>query len=157
MSPLVTNRGTYVRDLLNVAGQSFIISGFVLFILVVPLYFIYPPLYTGPEDYATNLLFFSKFGFFWTFAGICPIIVSMALKDINVGDLVFHGSPGSSPGIVVGQLDGVPTGWLEDEQVVTARRYRVYWQDQQNARWYWENSLSRYEETNRSDEQEAPY
>ena len=146
-----------MRDLLNVAGQSFIISGFVLFILVVPLYFIYPPLYTGPEDYATNLLFFSKFGFFWTFAGICPIIVSMALKDINVGDLVFHGSPGSSPGVVVDELDDVPTRWLEDDGAVTARRYRVYWQDQQNARWYWENSLSRYEETNRSDEQEAPY
>jgi len=145
-----------VRDLLNVAGQSFIISGFVFFILVVPLYLVYPPLYMGMEEHATNLLFFSKLGFFWTFAGICPIILSMALKEINVGDLVFHGFR-QSPGLVVDELDDVPTGWLEDDDAVTARRYRVYWQDQQNARWYWENSLSRYEETGTSDEQEAPY
>lgn len=146
-----------MRDLLNVVGQSFIISGFVLFILAVPLYTIYPPLYMGIEEHASSLLFFSKLGFFWTFTGICPIIVSMALKEINVGDLVYHGPSVSGPGIVVDKLDDAPTGWLEDEQVVTARQYRVYWQDQQNARWYWENSLSRREETGTSDEQEALY
>ena len=146
-----------MRELLNVAGQSFVISGFVFFALAVPLYWAYPPLYTGIAEHATNLLFFSKLGFFWTFAGICPIILSMALKEINVGDLVFHGPSISSPGIVVDQLDDVPTGWLEDEASVTARRYRVYWQDQQSADWHWENSISRYEETNRSDEQETPY
>ena len=148
-----------MRDLLNVAGQSIIISGFVFFLLVVPLYFIYPPLYTGPEEYATNLLFFSKFGFFWTFIGICPIILSMALKEVNVGDLVVCAPDlASRPGIVVDQLDDVPTGWLaEDDSPVSANRFRVYWQDQQSARWYWENSLSRYEETSRSDEQEAQH
>ena len=157
MSPLVTNRGTYVRELLNVAGQSFIISGFVFFILVVPLYLVYPPLYMGMEEHATNLLFFSKLGFFWTFAGICPIIVSMALKEINVGDLVFQGAAVSTPGIVVEELRDIPTGWRQDEEAVTATRYRIYWQDQQDTRWHWENSISRYEEISRSDEQETPY
>ena len=147
-----------MSHLLNVAGQSFIISGFVFFLLVVPLYFIYPPLYTGPEEYATNLLFFRQFGFLWTFAGISPIILSMALKEVNIGDLVVRVRDPSTPGLVVDALDDVPTGWLEeDEAPVTARRYRIYWQDQHTARWYWENSLSRYEDTSRSDEQEATH
>ena len=148
-----------MRELLNVAGQSFVISGFVFFVLAVPFYWVYPPLYTGTTEHATNLLFFSKLGFFWTFAGLCPIILSMALKEINVGDLVLYGKEHLSqgPGIVLDKRDDVSTGWLVDEASVTATRYRVYWQNQQSARWHWENSISRYEEISRSDEQETPY
>jgi len=143
-----------VRNLLNVAGQSFAISGFVFFILVVPLYLVYPPLYMGMEEHATSLLFFSKLGFFWTFAGICPIIVSMALKPVEVGDLVYcrveefsHG-----PGIVLEKVSDAPTGFMDEEdEWVTAPRYKVAWQDKQAVDWHWEDTISHYEEVHRGE------
>jgi len=143
-----------VRDLLNVAGQSFIISGFVLFILVVPLYFIYPPLYTGPEDYATNLLFFTQLGFVWTFVGIYPIMLSMAIKEIEVGDLVFYseGQLSWGPGIVLEKDGHAPTGFMDEEdRRLTAPQYKVAWQEKQVVDWHWEGTISHYEEVRRGE------
>ena len=149
-----------MRDLLNIAGQSFVISGFVFSVLAIPLYFIYPPLYTGLEEHATNLLFFSKLGFFWTFVGLCPIILSMVVKEIHIGDLVFYDKGGLSPegpGIVLDKVSDVSIGWLDDDNAVTSTRYQIYWQGGAPPSWHWENSVLHYEETSRSDEQEAPY
>ena len=115
--PLVTIRGNYVRNLLNVIGQSFIISGFVFFLLAVPLYYVYPPFYTSAQEHATNLLFFTQLGFLWTLAGLYPIILSMAIKEIEVGDLVFYRADqlSSGPGVVLEKIKDAPTGFMDEE------------------------------------------
>ena len=141
-----------MTNLLNVTGKSFIISGFVFFLLIVPLYYIYPPLYTCLEEHAANLLFFSQLGFLWTFVGLYPIILSMATKHIEVGDLVYY-SPERfpcGPGIVLEKIDDAPTGFLDEEdEYVFATKYKIAWQDQQSVDWYWEDSITRYEEIHR--------
>ena len=144
-----------MRDLLNVAGQSFIISGFILFLLAVPLYYVYPPFYTSFEEHATNLLFFSELGLFWTFAGIYPIILSMAIKSIEVGDLVYFCDDrlASGPGIVLDRVDDVPVGWYDEEdEVQTAPKCKVAWQDGQITDWHWEAALQRYEDVHRGEQ-----
>ena len=144
-----------MRNLLNVAGQSFIISGFVFFLLAVPLYYVYPPFYTSVEEHATNLLFFSELGLFWTFAGIYPIILSMAIKNIEVGDLVFYRLENYSwgPGIVLEKVKDAPTGFMDEEDDwVTAPKYKVAWQDQQSVDWYWEDTISHYEDVHRGEQ-----
>lgn len=150
-----------MKNLLNVAGQSFIISGFVFFSLVIPLYYMYPPLYTNMEEHANNLLSFSKLGLFWTFFGIYPMILSVAAREINIGDLVrwdkevlVEAEPEPmSIGIVVDKMDDVPIGWFnEDGQRETVSKYKVFWQDLQGCGWHWEQDISRYKETDTSDE-----
>ena len=144
-----------MRSLLNVTGQSFIISGFVFFLLAVPLYYVYPPFYTGLEEQATNLLFFTQLSFLWTMGGIYPIMLSMAIKQIEVGDLVFYRADRFScgPGIVLEKVIDAPTGFMDEEdERVTASRYRVMWQDQQGVEWYWEDTISHYEEVRRGEQ-----
>ena len=150
-----------MKNLLNVVGQSFIISGFVFFSLVIPLYYMYPPLYTNMEEHANNLLSFSKLGLFWTFFGIYPMILSVAAREINIGDLVrwdkevlVEAEPEPmSIGIVVDKMDDVPIGWFnEDGQRETVSKYKVFWQDLQGCGWHWEQDISRYKETDTSDE-----
>ena len=144
-----------MTDLLDTAGKSFIISGFVFFVLSIPLYYSYTPLYTGAEEFATNLLFLAKLGFSWTFVGLYPIILSMAIKNIEVGDLVFYRPENLScgPGIVLEKVKDAPTGLLDDEdEWITAPKYKVAWQDQQAVDWYWEDSISHYEEVRRGEQ-----
>jgi hypothetical protein len=153
--PLVTNRGKYVRSLLDVTGQSFIISGFVFFLLAVPLYYVYPPYYTSIEEHATNLLFFSQLSFVWTFIGLYPIILSMAIKHIEVGDLVYYSPERFScgPGIVLERIDDAPTGLLDEEdEWVTATKYKIAWQDGQIVDWYWEDTVAPYEKGRRGEQ-----
>jgi len=144
-----------VIDLLDTTGKSFIISGFVFAILAISLYDFYPPLYTGTEEYATNLLFLTKFSFSWTFIGIYPIILSMAIKNIEVGDLVFYRADylSSGPGLVVERRENAPTGFSNkaDEPIVSTQ-CKVAWQDQQSVAWYWEDALSHYEEVRRGEQ-----
>tara|TARA_R110000824_G_scaffold154105_2_gene326030 strand:- start:1140 stop:1592 length:453 start_codon:yes stop_codon:yes gene_type:complete len=150
-----------VRRLLNVAGQSFIISGFVLFVLAVPLYYTYPPLYTGMEEHANNLMFLSSLGLGWTLFGIYPMLLSVAMGGINIGDLVrwdreviIESEPQPmSIGIVVDKMDDVPIGWFnEDGERETVSKYKVFWQDLQGCGWHWEEDISRYEDTNRGEQ-----
>ena len=144
-----------MSDLLNTTGQSFIISGFVFFVLSVALYYAYPPFYTSGEEHATNLLFFSELGLFWTFAGIYPIILSMAIKEIEVGDLVFYRPEHLScgPGIVLAKVKDAPTGFMDEEdEWVTAPKYKVAWQDKQSVDWYWEDTISHYKEVHRGEQ-----
>ena len=144
-----------MTDLLDTAGKSFVISGFVFFALSIPLYYAYAPLYTGAEEFATNLLFFTKLGFFWTFIGIYPIILSMAIKSIEVGDLVFYRTDyiSSGPGLVLEKEEHAPTGFRNeaDEPIVTTQ-YKVAWQDQQSVAWYWEDALSHHKEVHRGEQ-----
>jgi len=144
-----------VTDLLDTTGKSFIISGFVFATLAISLYYFYPPLYTGTEEYATNLLFLTKFSFFWTFIGLYPIILSMAIKNIEVGDLVFYRDDiySSGPGLVLEKVKDAPTGLMDEEdEWVTAPKYKVAWQDQQSVDWYWEDSISHYEKVHRGEQ-----
>jgi hypothetical protein len=144
-----------VTDLLDTTGKSFIISGFIFFVLSIPLYYSYTPLYTGAEDFATNLLFFATLGFSWTFIGLYPIILSMAIKNIEVGDLVFYRADylSSGPGLVVEKEEDAPTGFTNeaDEPIVTTQ-YKVAWQDQQSVGWYWEDALSHHEKVSRGEQ-----
>ena len=144
-----------MTNLLDITGKSFIISGFVFFVLSIPLYYSYAPLYTSPEDLATNLLFFANLGFSWTFIGLYPIILSMAIKNIEVGDLVFYRADhlSSGPGLVVEKEEHVPTGFTNeaDEPIVTTQ-YKVAWQDQQSMAWYWEDALSHHKEVHRGEQ-----
>tara|TARA_R110000824_G_scaffold122742_2_gene280135 strand:- start:232 stop:600 length:369 start_codon:yes stop_codon:yes gene_type:complete len=121
----------------------------------------YPPLYTNMEEHANNLLSFSKLGLFWTFFGIYPMILSVAAREINIGDLVrwdkevlVEAEPEPmSIGIVVDKMDDVPIGWFnEDGQRETVSKYKVFWQDLQGCGWHWEQDISRYKETDTSDE-----
>ena len=144
-----------MTDLLDTAGKSFIISGFIFFVLSIPLYYSYAPLYTGAEDLATNLLFFANLGFSWTFIGLYPIILSMAIKNIEIGDLVFYRNDylSSGPGLVVEKEEDAPTGLMDEEdEWVTAPKYKVVWQDQQSVDWYWEDSISHYEKVHRGEQ-----
>tara|TARA_E500000318_G_C3369418_1_gene137884 strand:+ start:74 stop:508 length:435 start_codon:yes stop_codon:yes gene_type:complete len=144
-----------VTDLLDTTGKSFIISGFIFFVLSIPLYYSYTPLYTGAEDFATNLLFFATLGFCWTFIGTYPIILSMAIKNIEVGDLVFYRDDiySSGPGLVLEKVKDAPTGLMDEEdEWVTAPKYKVAWQDQQSVDWYWEDSISHYEKVSRGEQ-----
>ena len=153
-----------MRELLNVAGQTFIVSGFVFFALIVPLYFVYPPLYTGIEEHAANLLFFSKLGFFWTFAGICPIILSMALKRNKCWRPRCFTAPHVLRHLAWCRMDlasswasydDVPIGWWrEGEREAVTERHDTASTGKTNKLldWHWENSISRYEEISRSDE-----
>ena len=144
-----------MRDLLNIAGQSFIISGFIFFLLAVPLYYVYPPFYTSVEEHATNLLFFSQLGFCWTFVGLYPIILSMAIKNIEVGDLVYFREDlgAAGPGIVLDRVGDVPVGWYNEEnEVQTAAKCKVAWQDGQLTDWHWEEALQRYEDVHRGEQ-----
>ena len=144
-----------MTDLLDTAGKSFIISGFVFFVLSIPLYYSYTPLYTGAEEFATNLLFLANLGFSWTLIGLYPIILSMAIKNIEVGDLVFYRADylSSGPGLVVEKKENAPTGFTNeaDEEIVTTQ-CKVAWQDQQSVAWYWEDALSHYEEVRRGEQ-----
>jgi len=153
-----------VRDILNIAGQTFIISGFVFFLLAIPLYYIYPPLYTNGEEHAFNLLSMSSFGLLWTLFGFYPMILSVAVKKINIGDLVRWDTktllesepPAASVGIVVDKDDDVPIGWFdEDGERQTVSKYKVFWQDLQGCGWHWESDITHYEKDNTSDKQEA--
>ena len=144
-----------MTDLLDTTGKSFIISGFIFFVLSIPLYYSYTPLYTGAEDFATNLLFFANLGFSWTFIGLYPIILSMAIKNIEVGDLVFYRDDiySSGPGLVLEKVKDAPTGLMDEEdEWVTAPKYKVAWQDQQSVDWYWEDSISHYEKVHRGEQ-----
>ncbi len=144
-----------MTDLLDTAGKSFIISGFVFFILAVSLYYVYPPLYTSIEEHATNLLFFANLGFSWTFVGLYPIILSMAIKEIEVGDLVFYRADiySSGPGLVVEKEENAPTGFTnEADELIVSTQYKVAWQDQQSVAWYWEDALSHHEEVHRGEQ-----
>ena len=144
-----------MTDLLDTAGKSFIISGFVFFVLSIPLYYGYTPLYTGAEEFATNLLFFAKLGFCWTFIGLYPIILSMAIKNIEVGDLVFYRADhiASGPGLVLEKEENAPTGFTnEADELLVGTQYKVAWQDQQSVAWYWEDALSHHEEVHRGEQ-----
>ena len=144
-----------MTDLLDTAGKSFIISGFVFFVLSIPLYYSYTPLYTGAEEFATNLLFFANLGFSWTFIGLYPIILSMAIKNIEVGDLVFYRADylSSGPGLVVEKEENAPTGFTnEADELLVGTQYKVAWQDQQSVAWYWEDALSHHEEVHRGEQ-----
>ena len=144
-----------MTDLLDTAGKSFIISGFVFFILAVSLYYVYPPLYTSIEEHTTNLLFFANLGFSWTFVGLYPIILSMAIEEIEVGDLVFYRADISSsgPGLVVEKEEDAPTGFTnEADEPIVGTQYKVAWQDQQSVAWYWEDTISHYEKVRRGEQ-----
>ena len=144
-----------MTDLLDTTGKSFIISGFVFAVLAISLYYFYPPLYTGTEEYATNLLFLTKFSFLWTFIGLYPIILSMAIKNIEVGDLVFYRADhiASGPGLVLEKEENAPTGFTnEANELVVGTQYKVAWQDQQSVAWYWEDALSHHEEVRRGEQ-----
>ncbi len=144
-----------MTDLLDTAGKSFIISGFVFFVLSIPLYYSYTPLYTGAEEFATNLLFFANLGFSWTFIGLYPIILSMAIKNIEVGDLVFYRADhiASGPGLVLEKEENAPTGFTnEADELLVGTQYKVAWQDQQSVAWYWEDALSHHEEVRRGEQ-----
>ena len=144
-----------MTDLLDTTGKSFILSGFIFFILSIPLYYSYTPLYTGAEEFATNLLFFSKLGFSWTFIGLYPIILSMAIKNIEVGDLVFYRDDiySSGPGLVVEKEEDAPTGFTnEADELIVGTQYKVAWQDQQGVAWYWADAISHYEEVRRGEQ-----
>ena len=144
-----------MTDLLDTAGKSFIISGFVFFVLSIPLYYSYSPLYTGAEEFATNLLFLAKLGFCWTFIGLYPKILSMAIKNIEVGDLVFYRADylSSGPGLVVEKKKNAPTGFTnEADEPIVDTQCKVAWQDQQTVAWYWEDALSHYEEVRRGEQ-----
>ena len=152
-----------MKNLLNVAGQTFIISGFMFFLLAVPLYYVYPPLYTSVIEHTEGLIFFSYLGLIWTFFGLYPIILSMAIRELNIGDLVLwdgstltkNAPAESTPGIVVDKVDGVPIGWYdENNERPTTFRYKVFWQDLQGFGWYWPEDIAHCEENNRSDKQE---
>ena len=144
-----------MTDLLDTAGKSFIISGFVFFVLSIPLYYSYTPLYTGAEEFATNLLFFANLGFSWTFIGLYPIILSMAIKNIEVGDLVFYRADylSSGPGLVIEKEENVPTGFTnEADEPLRTTQCKVAWQDRQSVAWYWEDALSHHEEVRRGEQ-----
>ena len=144
-----------MTDLLDTTGKSFIISGFVFFVLSIPLYYSYTPLYTGAEEFATNLLFLANLGFSWTLIGLYPIILSMAIKNIEVGDLVFYRADhiASGPGLVVEKEENAPTGFTnEADELLVGTQYKVAWQDQQSVAWYWEDALSHYEEVRRGEQ-----
>jgi len=143
-----------VKNLLNIAGQTFIISGFVFFLLAIPLYYTYPPLYLNIGEHANGLLFLSYLGSVWTLLGLFPIMISIAIKKINVGDLVKWDNDvlvETRPdpiaiGIVVDKKDNVPVGWFnEDGERETVTKYRVFWQDIEGCGWYWEQDISSYE------------
>ena len=147
-----------MKSLLNTVGQSFIISGFVFFVLAVSLYYVYPPLYTNPEEHASNLIFISGLGLFWTLFGVYPVLSSMLLKEINVGDLVeWNKEPltkqgGVSVGIVVDKDADVPIGWFnEDGQRETVSKYKIFWQDLQGCGWHWEEDIIHYKEPDRGE------
>lgn len=153
-----------MRSALNIAGQTFIISGFVFFLLAIPLYYTYPPLYTSMEEHVSNLLSMSRFGLFWTFFGAYPMLLSAAVKQINIGDLVKWDKEvlleseleGVSIGIVVDKDDDVPIGWYnEDGERQTVSRYKVFWQDLQGCGWHWEEDITHYEKDSTGDKQEA--
>jgi len=144
-----------VRNLLNLIGQIFLTTGFVFFLLAVPLYYVYPPLYTSAEEHANNLISISSFGLFWTLLGLYPVLLSAAVKEINVGDLVsWQGDTlidvelgTRSVGIVVEKDSEVPIGWFnEDGERETACRYKVFWADLRGCGWYWEENISPYKE-----------
>ena len=150
-----------MKSLLNVAGQSFIISGFIFCLLVIPLYYMYPPLYTSMEEHANNLLSLSGLGLFWTFFGAYPVILSIAIREMNIGDLVrwdkkvlIEAEPEPmSIGIVVDKMDDVPIGWFnEDGQRETVSKYKVFWQDLQGCGWHWEQDISPYEEGDKNEQ-----
>ena len=144
-----------MTDLLDTAGKSFIISGFVFFVLSIPLYITYAPLYTNTEELATNLLFFANLGFSWTFVGLYPIILSMAIKNIEVGDLVFYRADylSSGPGLVVEKEEDAPTGFTnEADEPIGGTQCKVAWQDQQSVGWYWEDALSHHEKVHRGEQ-----
>ena len=130
----------------------------MFFVLSLPLYYSYTPLYTGAEEFATNLLFFANLGFSWTFIGLYPIILSMAIKNIEVGDLVFYRADhiSSGPGLVLEKEENVPTGFIhvtaDKEEPVLNSQYKVAWQDQQSVAWYWEDALSHHEEVRRGEQ-----
>ncbi len=149
-----------MRNALNIGGQTFIISGFVFFLLAIPLYYIYPPLYTSVEEYAGNLISISNLGLFWTIFGIYPLLLSAAFKKINIGDLVkwdrevlLESELGTiCVGIVVDKDENVPIGWFnEDGQRETVSKYKVYWQDLRGCGWHWEEDISHYEESDTND------
>ena len=149
-----------MRNLLNLVGQSFVTTGFVFFLLAIPLYYVYPPLYTSVEEHANNLVSISVFGLFWTLFGLYPVLLSIAIKEINIGDLVsWQGDTlmdkemgKSSIGIVVEKDSEVPIGWFnEDGDRETACKYKVFWQDLRGCGWHWEEDISHYEEDTTSD------
>ena len=149
-----------MRSVLNIAGQTFLISGFVFFLLAIPLYYVYPPLYTNVEEHASNLLSISSFGLFWTLFGAYPTLLSVATKQINIGDLVkwdkevlLESEPEEvSIGIVVDKDDEVPVGWYdEDGQRETVSKYKVFWQDLHGCGWHWEEDIAHYEKDNTGD------
>ena len=79
----------------------------------------------------------------------------MAIKNIEVGDLVFYRAEylSSGPGLVVEKKENAPTGFTNeaDESIVTTQ-CKVAWQDQQGVAWYWEDALSHYEEVRRGEQ-----
>jgi hypothetical protein len=140
-----------VTNLLNFVGQAFIISGFILFVLGVPLYYFYPPLYTGIEEHAHNLICISVLASLWAFGGVYPLMMSICKNEIKIGDLVKWDrtiSIGSNLkqdalGVVVDISEDAPIGWYNDEwERETSSRYKVFWQDIQSCGWCWEEDIS---------------
>jgi hypothetical protein len=147
-----------VKSLLNIVGQTFIISGFMFFVLAISLYYVYPPLYTNPQEYASNLIFISCLGLFWTLFGIYPVLTSALLREINVGDLVKWNQESlveeeTAPvGIVIDKDTDVPIGWFnEDGQRETVSKYKIFWQDLQGCGWHWEEDIIHYKEPDRGE------
>ena len=113
------------------------------------------------EEHANNLLSFSWLGLFWTLFGAYPMILSIAIRNINIGDLVqwdkkvlIEAEPEPmSVGVVVDKMDDVPIGWYnEDGQRETVSKYKVFWQDLQGCGWHWEQDISPYKEGDRSEQ-----
>ena len=79
----------------------------------------------------------------------------MAIKNIEVGDLVFYRADiySSGPGLVVEKEENAPTGFTnEADELIVSTQYKVAWQDQQSVAWYWEDALSHHEEVHRGEQ-----
>ena len=57
------------------------------------------------------------------------------------------------PGIVLEKVKDAPTGFMDEEdEWVTAPKYKVAWQDKQSVDWYWEDTISHYKEVHRGEQ-----
>lgn len=142
-----------MRNLLNLIGQTFVISGFVLLLLAVPLYYFYPPLYTEAEDHANNLIFLTSLASLWAYGGMVPLVLASSNNEIKIGDLVKWDksiNPGvnlkeNALGIVVDVFEDAPIGWYNEQgERETASRYKVFWQDLQSCGWHWKEDIAPY-------------